>query len=197
MATIGQELASEFARIESDRDTIRNKLVSLGKATSTATLDTCAAAVDSISNNGAVDAQVKEGESYTIPEGYHNGSGTVKGIAGGGNYTLQAKSVTPTKSQQSVTSDDGYYGLSSVTVEIIPDAYQDVTAVTATAADVLSPKVFVSSSGAKVTGTIASNGAVSGQIDGFNVTSVTVPAGYTTGGTVELTDDILVRLQAI
>lgn len=197
MPTIGEQMASEFSRIESNRNTIRNKLVNFGEVESSATLAECATAFEGMANNGAVDAEVKEGESYTIPKGWHNGSGTVKGVSGGGNYSLQVKSITPTKSQQNVTSDDGYYGLSSVTVAAIPEAYQDVSAVTATAADVLSPKVFVDATGAKVTGTIASNGNVSASIDGLTTTSATIPAGYTTGGTVELTDDILNRLKAI
>ena len=44
--------------------------------------------------------------------------------------------------------------------------------------------------GAKVTGTMPNNGAVSGSIDGLSGTSYAVPAGYTSGGTVSLTGDI-------
>lgn len=197
MATIGELLASEFSRIEGNRDTIRNKLVNFGEVESSATLAACATAIDGIVNNGAINAEVKEGETYTIPKGWHNGSGSVAGVSGGGNYSLQTKSVTPTKSQQNVTSDDGYYGLSSVNVAAIPEAYQDVSAVTATAATILSPYVAVDKTGAKITGTIPSNGDVSASIDGFTVFEVSIPAGYTAGGTVTMTDDILNRLKAI
>jgi len=134
-----------------------------------------------------VNATVKEGESYTVPAGYHNGSGTVTGVAGGGNYKLQTKSVTPTTQQQSVTPDSGYYGLSGVTVASIPEAYQDVTSVTASAGDVLANKVIVTSTGAVVAGTMPNNGAISRTLN-TNTPSVTVPAGYHNGsGTVSIT----------
>lgn len=92
--------STEITRLQNARNTIRDKLIDLGLANSTAKLDVLATAVDGIVNNGAVSAEVTEGAAYTIPAGYHNGSGTVTGVAGGGNYTLQAKEVTPTKSQQ-------------------------------------------------------------------------------------------------
>lgn len=49
------------------------------------------------------------------------------GGGGGGEYLLQSKTATPTKSNQSVRPDSGYYGLSRVTVQAIPDEYQDTT----------------------------------------------------------------------
>lgn len=183
----GTNIATQITRIANDRNTIRNKMIDFGLAESTANLDALATAVDGIANNGAVSAQVKEGETYTIPKGYHNGSGTVSGVAGGGNYNLQSKSITPTKSQQNVTPDEGYYGLSDVTVQAIPQAYQDVTSVTAVAGDVLANKVIVGADGSIITGTMSNNGAVAQKLDG-KTTSYTVPAGYHNGkGTVSVT----------
>lgn len=146
-------IATEISRLQTDRNTIRAKLVELGMATNTANLDALSAAIEGLVNRGAVSATVQEGDTYTIPAGYHNGSGTVSGVAGGGNYTLQSKTVTPTKKQQNITPDSGYYGLSDVTVAPIPDAYQDVSSVTAGAGDVLTGKVFVTADGKVVTGT--------------------------------------------
>lgn len=288
-------IATEIARIETARNTLRTKAVELGIGLGTDKLDAIAADFEGIVNQGAVSATVQEGATFTIPKGYHNGSGTVSGVAGGGNYILQSKTVTPTKKQQNITPDAGYYGLSDVTVGAIPEAYQDVTSVTAVAADVLTGKTIVGKDGAvtagtmpnngavektldtttpsytvpkgfhggagvvkivpetksvtptkakqtvspttgkvlssvevaaipdnyidtsdadavaanilidktayvdgaKVTGTMANNGSVSASIDGLTATSVTVPAGYTTGGTIALTDDIENALAAV
>lgn len=188
---------TEITRLQTARNTIRTWLVGLGLATSTDKLDALATKASGIKNNGAVDAQVKEGESYNIPAGYHNGSGTVKGVAGGGNYQLQAKSVTPTKEQQSVAPDAGYYGLSAVTVGAIPANYQDVSATTAEEGDVLANKVFIKADGSAAAGTMPNNGAIAQTMDGLSVTSVAIAAGYTSGGTVSLTNAIETALAAI
>ena len=179
---------TEITRIQTARNTLRAKAVELGIAQNTAKIDALATAFDGIENRGAVSAQVQEGDTYTIPKGYHNGNGTVSGVSGGGNYSLQAKTVTPTKSQQNITPDSGYYGLSGVTVAAIPEAYQDVSSVTATAADVLANKIIVNASGETVAGTMANNGAVSKTLDTTTGNqSYTVPKGYHNGtGTVKV-----------
>jgi hypothetical protein len=182
-------IATEIARIQTDRNTIRTKLVELGMVSSTANLDDCATAVSGIENKGAVSATVQEGATYTIPKGYHNGSGTVSGVAGGGNYTLQSKTITPTKAQQNVTPDSGYYGLSDVTVAAIPENYHDVSATTAAAGDVLTGKVFTDSTGKVTTGTMANNGAVTKTLS-TTTTSYTIPKGYHSGsGKVSITTE--------
>lgn len=182
-------ISTEITRIQTARNTLRTKAVELGIAQSTAKLDALATAYDGIENRGAVSAQVQEGDTYTIPKGYHNGSGTVSGVAGGGNYSLQSKSVTPTKSQQNVTPDSGYYGLSDVTVGAIPESYQDVSSVTAVAGDVLTGKVIVTADGGVTTGTMANNGAVSKTLTAADP-SYTVPKGYHSGsGAVSITTE--------
>ena len=180
-------ISTELSRLQTNRNTIRAKLVELGMATSTDKLDTLAAAIENLVDRGAVHVEVKEGETYSIPAGYHNGSGVVSGVAGGGNYNLQTKSVTPTKKQQSVASDEGYYGLSAVTVGAIPEAYQDVSSVTAAAGDVLTGKVYVTADGVVTTGTMVNNSAVSKVLDVTTIT-YTIPKGYHPGtGTVKIT----------
>ena len=97
-------------------------------------------------NNGAVDGKIttKAGE-YTVPQGYHDGSGkvsidateqaklipdnirqgvTVLGVegsmSGSEDVKAQTKSVTPTTSEQVVLPDKGYNSLTQVTVAPIP-----------------------------------------------------------------------------
>lgn len=173
-------IATELSRIQADRNTIRAKLVELGMANNADNLTKLATAIEGLVNRGAVTISVKEGETYTIPAGYHNGAGTVSGVSGGGNYSLQSKTVTPTKKQQSITSDEGYYGLSDVIVNAIPDAYQDVTSVTAGAGDVLTGKVIVNVNGEVITGTMTNNGSASKTLDVTTIT-YTIPKGYHDG----------------
>lgn len=182
-------VATEISRIQTARNTIRSKAVELGIGTSTDDLTKLATEIEGIENRGAVSATVQEGDTYTIPKGYHNGSGTVSGVSGGGNYNLQSKTVTPTKAQQNVTPDPGYYGLSDVTVAAIPGNYQDVSSVTATAADVLTGKVFVDKAGKTTTGTMPNNGAATETLTPGKL-SYTIPKGYHSGtGKVQITPE--------
>lgn len=169
-----------ISSIESSRNKIRNKLIEMGMAASSDKLDKLAIAIEGIINQGAVNITVQEGDTYTIPAGYHNGNGTVSGVSGGGNYTLQAKTATPTKKQQTIAPDSGFYGLSGVTIAAIPEAYQDVSSVNAGAGDVLTGKIIVTADGTVTPGEMINNGAVDRTLDAVTVT-FTIPKGFHNG----------------
>lgn len=218
-------ISTEITRLQSLRNALRTKLVSMLGLSSAADLEECVTAVEEIPDNGAVTGTIPTVSwEYTIPQGYHNGGGTVAissaeqekiiasniksgvsilGVTGtlttADSVKIQAvKSVTPTKSDQSITPDRGYDALAGVNVAAIPSAYQDVSSVDAVAENVLSGKKFVDKSGALIAGTMANNGAVSKTIDGLTSTSYTIPAGYHSGsGKVSLSSDIENALAAI
>jgi hypothetical protein len=73
----------------------------------------------------------------------------------------------------------------------------DFSVVTVTPADVRAGKMFFASDGTLSTGTMPYIGRISETIDGLTETSKTIPAGYTEGGTVSLTDDIADALSEI
>ena len=107
-----------------------------------------------MTNNGAVSGNIssKSGK-YTIPQGYHDGSGSVQistteqaklipsnirdgvtilGVEGtmssSEGVKAQNKTVTPSASEQAVLPDDGYTHLVQVTVKAIPYAESDNSA---------------------------------------------------------------------
>lgn len=107
-----------------------------------------------MTNNGGVTGTITAvNGSYTIPQGYHDGSGTVsissteqakiiaenirEGItilgvegtmSGSEDMSAQAKTVTPTFTQQVISPDTGYNCLSQVTVNAITVTYTDNSA---------------------------------------------------------------------
>jgi hypothetical protein len=58
------------------------------------------------------------------------------------------------------------------------------------AADILSGKQLINQDGQVVTGSMPNNGNIAQTMDGINTTSVTIPSGYTSGGTVSLDNTI-------
>lgn len=217
-------ISEQIARLQQLKGRLRTKLTALKLASEENTLEECVAAVESIADNRAVSQKLDTTTaSYTVPAGYHNGSGTVsveleeKTVTANGVVTptagkvlskitvnvenaptLQEKTAVPSKEAQEIVADEGYDGLSKVSVQAIPANFADVTGVTVSAADVLTGKVFVDSTGAKKSGEMANNAAVSATINGLDTTSYVIPAGYHNGsGTVTLTDDIENALAAI
>ena len=149
-----------------------------------------------MTNNGAVSKTLdatSNNQSYTVPAGYHNGSGSV-------SITLEEKSATPTTSSQNITPTSGKV-LSKVAIAAIPGKYGDVSDDDAVAANLLYGKKAHSNSigsAVQITGSMTNNGAITGTIDGLTTTSYTVAAGYHNGsGTVSLTSDIEDALAAI
>lgn len=105
---------------------------------------------------------------YTIPEGYHNGSGTVA-IASAEQDKLISSNI---KSGVTIL---GVAGDSNVV---------DTSDATAVAGKILSDETAYVK-GEKITGTMANNGAISETISTV-AEAISVPAGYTTGGTVSI-----------
>ena len=119
-----------------------------------------------MANRGAVNGTISaKAESYTVAEGYHNGSGSVSIDA-----TEQDKIIPENiKDGINILGVTGSYSGSGA----------DTSDATASPSDILSDKTAYVSSG-KVTGTMANNGAVSGTIATASG-SYTVPAGYHNG----------------
>lgn len=134
-----------------------SKAVSSGSASTPATTITANPTI-SVSSGGLITASVSASQSVTptVSAGYVS-SGTAGTVSVSGSNTSQlttqaAQTITPTKSAQTIAS--GKYLTGTQTIAAIPAAYQDVTGVTASAADVVSGKSIVDSTGATVNGSL-------------------------------------------
>ena len=104
-----------------------------------------------MTNNGAIAEVIDDKDDViVVPAGYHDGSGTVQldstekakliaanirqgitllgvegSMSGSESVNAQAKSATPTFSQQVISPDTGYTHLTQVTVAAIPISYAD------------------------------------------------------------------------
>lgn len=112
-----------------------------------------AALTGTMANNGAVSGTIStKAGTYTVPQGYHDGSGSVSiasaeqakiiagniksgvqilGVTGtysGESISAQSKTATPTFASQTIQPDTGYDYLSAVTVSAIPVTYSDNSA---------------------------------------------------------------------
>lgn len=153
--------------------------ISTGKATGT------------MPNRGAVSETLDTTNvSYTVPDGYHNGNGTV-------SIDLQSKQATPTGTAQTISADNGKV-LGTVTVGAVTtssgigkdcydsgystghaDGVADTKVGTASAGDVLSGKTFTNATSVGANGTMTNQGAWTASTSGSG--SVTIPAGYHNG----------------
>lgn len=105
-------------------------------------------------NNGAVAGKISEkAGKYTVPQGYHDGSGTVQidsteqaklipaniregvnvlgvtgTMSGSEGVKAQTKTATPSTAQQTILPDTGYTHLAQVTIEPIPYVESDNSA---------------------------------------------------------------------
>ena len=148
-----------------------------------------------MTNNGAISKTLAANGTYTIPAGYHNGSGkvtqslTTKAATtytpGTSNQTLASGTYLP--GAQTIKGDSNLVAAniaSGVSIFGVKGTYTgsssgvDTSDATATAASILSGKTAYVN-GSKITGTMTNNGAVAKTMTANG--SYTIPAGYHNG----------------
>lgn len=115
-----------------------------------------------------------------------------------GEPTLQMKTVTPTESQQTITPDTGYDGLSSVTVGAVSSTYvgssitqRTSSDLTVSGATITAPAGYYASAATKsVTSTTQATPTISVNSSGLITATVTQSAGYVTAGTKSTTSQL-------
>lgn len=135
-------------------------------------------------NNGAVNSTISIGTpEFTIPKGYHDGTGKIA-------IDAQTKTFEPDPAGTTIVPDSGKV-LSAVTIAPIPSQYKDTTDVTVTADKVLAGVTFVNgTSDEPITGTMANNGAFGDIVLTVTEDTVAVAQGYTEGGSVAVKSEV-------
>ena len=193
-----QDFESEIASIQTGSTiTLQTKTATPTKNTQTITPDASYNGLSSVTVHPIPDEYITTGDATaTASDIKKDKTAYVNGVKLQGTFTaptisLQNKTITPTKGEQTLRADTGYDGLESVKVEAIPSEYIDTTSGTATGADILKGKTAYAK-GALITGTltassitIAVNGTTSSETTGtlYNEITVKVP---TKGGITEI-----------
>ena len=121
-----------------------------------------------------------------------------KGTGATGSPSYQAKTVTPSETQQTVTADNTYDALSSVTVKGITASYvgsgvirRSSTDLTVSGATVTAPAGYYASAATKsVASTTRATPTISVNSSGLITATVTQSAGYVTAGTTSTTSQL-------
>lgn len=153
--TVTEQLIEEINKIVTSRNMIRDRLTSdawSGIVDSEATLLDIARAICDVPTPGKLMLSGKAGETVTIPQGYHPGTGVVLCLndddADLERYKLYDQpDVTPTKADQIISIPENHWGLESFTVKAIPHPYHDVSGVTAPASMVHPSYKYVDNQG--------------------------------------------------
>ena len=130
-----------------------SKSVASGTVTAPASISGSSASVSTGTNTLTLSKTISVTPSVTTAGYVSSGTAGNTSVSLTASVTTKAAAtITPTKSTQTIAS--GTYLTGTQTIAAIPNDYQDVTAVDATATDVVYGKKIVNSSGTVVTGSL-------------------------------------------